>query len=90
MRSGALDVIISCGFISRSYFSNCLVLSLFNPYLFPRETRGIVGNSTIVSVDLVFSRYSSTESQNVLLVFGLAIIGVVLAGKPDNSRCELY
>jgi hypothetical protein len=43
IRNGALDVIFSCGFISRSYLSNCLVVLLCKPNLFPAFDRGIGG-----------------------------------------------
>lgn len=90
IRSGALDSIISCGFISRSYLSNCLVVILFNPNLLPWFDRDIGGNPVRTFVDLEFSINWSTDSQKVLLLFGLCITGFIDCGKPDNSSCELY
>ncbi len=90
IRNGALDPINSWGFISRSYLSNCLVAKLFNPNLLPLFDSDIGGNSVYIFANLEFSIYWSTESQNVLLVFGSVKIAVVDGGKPDNSSCELY
>ncbi len=90
IRSGALDSINSCGLISRSYLSNRLVLLFFKTNRFPLFGRGIGGNPILIFVDRTFSIYWSTEFQNVLLVFGLDITGVIDGGKPDSSSCELY
>ena len=57
IRNGALDVIISCGFISRSYLSNCLFVLLCKPNLFPIFDRGTGGLPATISVDREFSIY---------------------------------
>ncbi len=57
IRNGALDSIIPCGLISRSYLSNCRVVVLYNPNLLPLFDRGIGGNPVFIFVDLVFSIY---------------------------------
>jgi hypothetical protein len=90
IRSGALDAIISCGLISRSYLSNCLLVLLYNPNLFPVFDDGIGGLPTTIFADREASTNSSTDSQKVLLVFGLLITAVLDGGKPDTSRFELY
>ena len=76
MRSGALDVINSCGLISRSYLSNCLVELLLNPNLLAL----FGGNCAPIFVDLDVSIKSCTESQKAISVFGLCITGVTTGG----------
>lgn len=88
--SGALDSIITCGFISRSYLSNCFVVLLFKTNRLLWFDRAVGGNPILIFVDRTLSMYWSTESQNILLVFGLVITGVIDGGKPENSSWELY